>query len=142
MGATFASKEWIETWWLALRGSEAYREASHSWRYGPLALIVERSGSDPATAIIVDTHQGEARSVQHASVRETDRLPFVLSASAQRWQQVLEGKVDLVDAMLQGRIRVRGDLPTFTRERSALSAMIAVGGHIDTDYPVVEAPTR
>ena len=60
---------------------------------------------------------------------------YVVSAPFSRWRDVLEGHLDPVRGMMQGKLRVRGDLPTILRYVNAANELVHLTGSVETSYP-------
>lgn len=134
---TFATSDWISDFSTALGESADVLTASVSWVFGPLVLLVD--GDDElgfqTAAIRVDLHDGASRSVRTIPARDVARAPFVLGGSVERWKSVFASKLSMVDAVLDSRLRLSGDLPTIARHRDLLDAIAAAGGSLDTSWP-------
>ncbi len=60
---------------------------------------------------------------------------YVISAPYSRWREVLEGDLDPIRGMMQGKLRVQGDLPTIIRYVSAANELVHLTGTVDTQFP-------
>lgn len=134
---TFAASDWTSDLATALDGSAAVRTASVSWVFGPLVLVVDADQElgFEATAIRLDLHEGSSRGVRTIPARDASRSPFVFTASLARWRSIFASELSLVDAVLDSRVRLAGDLPTIARHRDLLDAVAAAAGSVDTAWP-------
>ena len=48
---------------------------------------------------------------------------------------MVEGELDPIKGMMQGKLRVRGDLPTIVRYVKAANELVRLTGLIDTEFP-------
>lgn len=134
---TFAASDWTSDFAAALDGSADVRTASASWVFGPIVLVVD---ADPelgteTTAIRLDLHAGTSRGVRTVPPRDASRAPFVLGGSVARWKSIFGSELSIVDAVLDSRLRLAGDLPTIARHRELLDAVAAAGGSVETAWP-------
>ena len=60
---------------------------------------------------------------------------FVISAAYRRWKDVVRGELDPVRAMMQGKLRVRGDLPKILRSVQAANELVVLCGDVPTRFP-------
>ena len=60
---------------------------------------------------------------------------YVISAPYSRWREVLEGDLDPIRGMMQGKLRVQGDLPTIIRYVSAANELVHLTGTVVTEFP-------
>ena len=58
-----------------------------------------------------------------------------LTAPYSRWKDVVQGELDPIKGMMQGKLRVRGDLPTIVRYVQAANELVRLTGRIDTQFP-------
>jgi putative sterol carrier protein len=65
----------------------------------------------------------------------TDAAAYILTAPYSRWKDVVEGELDPIKGMMQGKLRVRGDLPTIVRYVKAANELVRLTGLIDTEFP-------
>lgn len=136
--AQFASSEWIDQLWAALRSDEVARREGATWTFGPLVMVIEAqtdTSFNQTAAMQLDLHEGEARDLRSVESAATDRVPFVLRATYDRWKQIFTDGSGIVDAVLQGRVQFKGDLPTLMRHRGLLDAIAAAAGRTATTFP-------
>jgi putative sterol carrier protein len=136
MTASFASAAWAEQLASQLQESARVRTESMSWVFGPLVLLVDADAEHglEATGIRIDLHEGAVRGVEVIPAADAVRAPFVLGGSLARWKTVFGGSLDIVDAVLDSRLRAVGDLPTLARHRDLLASIAAAGGAVDTAW--------
>jgi len=143
MSASFASAAWVDSLATALQGSAKVRTESMSWVFGPLLLVVDADAEHglEATGIRIDLHEGSVDGVTLVSPQDERVLaPFSIGGSLARWKAAFAGSLDLVDAILESKLRVRGDLPTITRHRALLAAIAATGGEVETSWQDEQEP--
>ena len=59
----------------------------------------------------------------------------MLSAPYTRWKDILLGELDPIKGMMQGKLKVRGDLPTIVRYVRAANELVRLTGEVDTVFP-------
>jgi putative sterol carrier protein len=59
----------------------------------------------------------------------------VIRAPYSRWKDVLRGDLDPVKGMMQGKLRVQGDLPTIVRYVRAANELVRLTGTVETEFP-------
>jgi hypothetical protein len=145
MSATFASQEWADSFAVHLRDDAQVRTESVTWIFGPLLLQVEPDAElgFEGAVLRLDLFEGDLRSITLVTPAEAERSPFVLTGSFARWKTIFGGQLAIIDAVLQSRLVVRGDLPTLTRHRALLDAITRVAASLDTVWhdEQVEATT-
>ena len=135
----FPSKEWTAALRIALNNDRAYREVGKVWTFGAVAMIVRSdpaNGVEQAAGVILDVHAGECRSARF--VEGTDDPPeaeFVIVASYARWKEVIEGKLDPIKGMMEGKLKLtRGHLPTIIRFVEPSRLVVSSASKVPTDF--------
>ncbi len=135
----FPSEEWTAAYKIALNNDRAYREAGKSWTFGSVAMIVR---SDPANgirqdaAMILDVHRGECRGARFAEgIEDPEDAEFVIVASYAHWKDVIQGKLDPIRGMMEGKLKLaRGHLPTIIRYVESSRQLVASASKVPTDF--------
>jgi putative sterol carrier protein len=133
----FATDPWFQDFIARINASDAYKEAAATWE-GDIAFVIEAEPDKGVPETVwgwLDLWHGECRGggVVDASKGETAR--YVISAPYSRWREVLEGDLDPIRGMMQGKLRVRGDLPTIVRYVTAANELVHLTGTVDTQFP-------
>ena len=135
----FPSKEWTAAYKVALNHNRAYREAGKLWKFGPVAIIVRcdpASGLEQDACVVLDVHEGQCRDAQF--IEGTDdpaHAKFVIAGSYARWKDIIEGKLDPIKAMMQGKLKLtRGHLPTIIRRVESARQLVVSACRVPTDF--------
>jgi putative sterol carrier protein len=130
-----------DLWFQALVGeinaSSEYREAAASWE-GDIAFRVE---AEPDRGLpedvwgLLDLWHGECRSGGVIDGQRAERSAYVIAAPYSRWKDVVLGELDPVRAMMQGKLRVQGDLPTIVRYVRAANELVHLCSQVETTFP-------
>ncbi len=133
----FPSDPWFQAFVGVINASERYREAAADWE-GDVAFAIEAEPDKGVPETVygwLDLWHGECRA---GGVVDEDRAAasrYVIRAPYSRWRDVLEGDLDPVRGMMQGKLRVRGDLPTILRYVNAAHELVHLTGTVETRYP-------
>lgn len=133
----FASQEWLDEYKARINRSEAYAEAAAGWE-GAVAYVFdpEPDRSWPETThVLMDLEHGECRDARLTDRDEAERAPFVIRGPYTRWKQVVTRQLDPVKAMMQGKLRVSGDLATLVRYVDAANELVNIAASIPTQFP-------
>jgi putative sterol carrier protein len=133
----FATEEWLETYRERVNASPAYREAAATWE-GDLAWVFEAEPDKnwPETKFaIMDLWHGECRDAREVTEAEADAAPFLIRAPYSRWKQIVKKELDPIKGMMQGKLRLRGDLPTIVRYVKASNELVNLAAEIPTEFP-------
>jgi len=74
-------------------------------------------GLEQDAGIVLDVHEGECRDARFVE-GESDPADaeFVIVGTYARWRDVIEGRLDPIKAMMEGKLKLaRGHLPTIIR---------------------------
>lgn len=131
------SDEFADAFKDEINKSGAYRQAAKGWKW-TVGLIVEaepEKNVPDSTGLLLDLWEGEARSVRVVSPEEAAGSDFVITASYTRWKQVMQKELDATKGMMQGKLKLKGDLPTIVRYTRASQEMTECTTRIDVQYP-------
>jgi putative sterol carrier protein len=137
----FGTQEWLDEYRARINASASYREAAATWE-GELAFgfDAEPDHNWPDTRYaVMDLWHGECRNAREADQAEADAAPFLISAPYSRWKQVVRGELDPIKGMMQGKLKLRGDLPTIVRYVKASNELVNLASAIPTEFPDEEA---
>jgi len=133
----FASQAWFDAFVAEINASSDYREMATDWE-GDIAFRIlaepDRGVPDDLWGYL-DLWHGECRGGRVIEASEADAAAYALTAPYSRWKDVVEGELDPIKAMMQGKLRVRGDLPTIVRYVKAANELVRLTGLIDTEFP-------
>lgn len=135
--ARFPSEEWVALFVEAINGSQRYREAAASWE-GDIAFVFEAEpdrGLPEDVVAWLDLWHGECRSGRIVSAEEGAAARYVVRAAYSRWKDVLRGDLDPIKGMMQGKLKLRGDLPTMIRYVKAANELVTLTGSVPTEFP-------
>lgn len=133
----FPRDEWFHALAGKIADSQAYREAASDWE-GDIAFVIE---ADPERGVPhdvwghLDLWHGTCRSGTVVTPERGADAEFVISATFRRWKDVVRGELDPVRAMMQGKLRVRGDLPKILRYVQAAHELVVICGTVPTRFP-------
>ena len=133
----FASDLWFQDLIVRINASAEYREAAASWE-GDIAFLVEAEPDRGMPADVwglLDLWHGECRGGGVVSPDRGEACAYVIRAPYSRWREVVMGDLDPVRAMMQGKLKVRGDLPTIVRYVRAANELVDLTGQIETQVP-------
>lgn len=134
-----ASPEWIAELSTALATSAYVRADAGTWTHGPITLTVDADDarSFAGASVVLDPRDGSITA--SAGPRLT---PFGFSGSLDRWNAIFAGSTNMVDAALESKLHVRGDLPSLVRHRGLFDAVAKVAGELTTTWPDKPEPAK
>ena len=137
MGYKAFTPEWAEAFKEELNKSDTYRSAGKGWKW-TVGLVTEAEpdkGVPEDIGLFLDLFEGEARAVRVTTADEAKGCDFVITAPYSRWKEVMKKELDPTKAMLQGKLKLKGDLPTIVRYTKASQEMTECTTRIQTEFP-------
>jgi putative sterol carrier protein len=136
MGIPFFSEEWVTAYKEAINTNAAYKTAAAEWTYGVVALICK---ADPPAmprelGVWLDLDRGICREAKVVTTEQAMKAPFCITGDYARWKQVLKKELDPIKGMMQGKLKLKGDLPTIVRQVQAAQELVNSGGTLDTKF--------
>ncbi|MEX0991499.1 MAG: SCP2 sterol-binding domain-containing protein [Actinomycetota bacterium] len=135
--ARFASEDWWRDYIARINGSSAYREVSATWE-GAVAFGIgaEPDKSFPETVWgILDLWHGECRGGGVVPAEEGEAASYVIRAPYSRWKSVVRRELDPIKGIMQGKLKLQGDLPTIIRYVKAAQELVLLVGEVPTEFP-------
>ena len=68
------------------------------------------------------------------SVAEAMKAPFCITGDYGRWKQVLRKELEPIKGMMQGKLKLKGDLPTIVRAVQAAQELVNSAAKLDTKF--------
>jgi putative sterol carrier protein len=114
-----------------------YQEAAADWE-GDIAFLVEAEPDKGVATDVwgyLDLWHGACRGGGVVEAQKGQTAQYVIRAPYSRWKEVVQGDLDPVRAMMQGKLRVQGDLPTIVRNVRAANELVDLTSKVDTVFP-------
>ena len=139
MSHPFPSEPWTQAYVEAVNGNEVYRESGKDWTHGAVAMVVESDpslGIDEDVAMILDVHEGVCRGAQYVTGQHgVQGTPFVIVADYAQWKNVIEGNLDPIKGMMEGKLRLtHGHLPTMIRFVESSRQLVVSAKNVPTKF--------
>ena len=134
---TFPSDAWFQRFIELINGSSEYAEAAGDWE-GDVSLLIEAEPDKQVRDDVwawLDLWHESCRGGGLVDGERGARAAFVIRAPYSRWKEIVLGRLEPVKAMMQGKLRVQGDLPAIVRQIRAVNELVHLAGQIDTTFP-------
>lgn len=134
--AEFPSEEWMKEYVTRINDSADYKEASATWE-GDVSYVIEAEPDKGVPEDVwawLDLHHGECREGKLVSPDEGEKARFVIRAPYSRWKEVIRRELDPVKGMMQGKIKLKGDLPTIVRYVKAANELVNLAASVPTEF--------
>ena len=133
----FPTHEWFQHYVEQINGSEEYQAAAAEWE-GDIAFLIlaEPDKNLPEDVYgYLDLWHGECRHAGVIAAEEAAEARYQITAPYTRWKDVLLGDLDPIKGMMQGKLKVKGDLPTIVRQVRSANELVRLTSEVDTVFP-------
>ena len=137
MAVAAFSPEWAQAFKDEINKSPVYRDAGKGWKW-TVGLVVEAEPDKnfpDSKGVVMDLFDGGARDITVGTAADAQRCDFVISAPYTRWKQVATKELDATKGMLQGKLKLKGDLPTIVRYTKASQEMTECTTRVPVIWP-------
>jgi putative sterol carrier protein len=137
MAYRFWSEGWIREYQKMINSSEEYKKSGATWTAGAVCLVVSANptvGFDREVGIWLGLHNGVCEEIKIVNLEEAQKAPFVITGDYSRWKQVVLGQLDPIQGMMQGKLKLKGDLPTIVRYVKASQDLVKCASKVDTQF--------
>jgi putative sterol carrier protein len=134
--APFPSQEWLTLYRQRINESFEYREAAATWE-GAIAFVFEAEpdhGVPEDLVALLDLWHGGCRAATMLEPGQTGDAPYVIRAPYSRWKEVLRGDLDPVKGMMQGKLKLEGDLAVIVRFVRAANKLVHLTMQVPTEF--------
>lgn len=135
--ALFPSEEWQKEYVELINTSQAYKEAAATWE-GDVTFCFE---AEPEKGVPEDVYSwndlwhGECRNWKYGVPKEDgEAAKFVIRAPYSRWKEVIRKELDPIKGMMQGKLKLVGDLPTIVRYVKASNELVNIAAEVPTEF--------
>ena len=134
MGMEFPSDEWIKALSDQLNESASYERSAKDWE-GDFVFIVRPDDAYPETAYLyLGLYHGKSPSAAMVGSQDERDVEFVIGAPFSTWRRVIEGKLDPIQGMMTGRLKLSGNLMKIMRYPKAAQEIVACCSKVPTDW--------
>jgi len=137
MSVKFGSDDWAKQFKDEVNKSSAYKAAAKGWKW-TVGLVVEAEPDKnfpESLGVVMDLYDGEARDIKVGPASDAQKCDFVITAPYSRWKQVSKKELDATKGMLQGKLKLKGDLPTIVRYTKASQEMTECTTRVPVEWP-------
>ncbi|MDD5712404.1 MAG: SCP2 sterol-binding domain-containing protein [Smithellaceae bacterium] len=125
---------WIAKYEQLLKNDELYKQVAATWE-GTVVLHISAApdlGLDEDLYIMMDLWHGECRSIRVVPKEAGEAGNYVIRGEYARWRQILLKELDPVKGLMQGKLKLKGELPTIVRYIKAAVRLVDVSASINT----------
>jgi len=132
----FGTDEWIDQFVKTLNDNEAYAEAAETWE-GDFLFIVwpnKEAGFDEEVVMWMDLWHGKCRGHALLPNRDAKETAFIYEGELANWQDIIEGRLDPIKALLTRKMKLTGDRAKVMRATRAAKELVRTAQMIKTEF--------
>jgi putative sterol carrier protein len=134
MPIKFPSDEWIKALSVELNASEAYAQSSATW-VGDFLFVVQPDAVYQETAYLyINVKEGKSSDAMQTSSLDEKKAMYTITAPYSIWRKVIEGKLDPLQSMFTGKLKVRGNMAQIQRNPRATTDFVICATKIPTEF--------
>ena len=129
--------EWTTAWEEILKASADFAEYNKGWE-GDIGCIMYK---DPNANVpedqylYLDFEDGRVNSIRMVDKETAENSKFVIYGDYIRWKQVALKELDAVKAMMQGKLKLKGNLPYVVKYLKGVQEAIRCLTEVDSKFP-------
>ncbi len=130
------SPEWVATFEKLVQEDDHYKQVAKTWEGTVVIHILAKpsAGLDKDLYMLMDLWHGDCRSVRLVPEEAGKNADYVLTGDLERWQSIMKKELDVVKGMMQGKVKLKGSLPTIVRFVKASIRLVELSAQVDTVF--------
>lgn len=134
MGLPAFKQEWVKAFVNACNNNKDYEDAAKTWE-GDFTFIVEPDGPlKERIAFWVDLWHGKARDGRELIGNDAVKAAYEVSGKYLNWVKVLKKELDPIQALMQGKLKLKGDMAKVMRAVKAAQQLVVSTTMVDTQF--------
>ncbi len=134
MAIKFPSDEWIKELSKKLNASASYAQVAASWEGDNTFIILPDADYADTVYLYINLQHGKASDARQLSSLEEQKALFTTSAPFNTWRRVLEGRLDPIQGIFSGKLKLIGSMAQVQRNPKATYELAKIAGQIDSDF--------
>jgi putative sterol carrier protein len=131
------TQEWMDAWKQKIVESQEYKEIAKNWE-GSVSITVN---ADPSKNVLqpvylfTDYWHGEVRDFFICDQAKAQTANFIMTGDYARWKQVAKKELDATKALMQGKLKLKGDLTYVVRNVKTVNKVVDILTEVNTLFP-------
>ncbi len=131
------TQEWMDAWKEKIAGSKEYKEIAKEWE-GSVGLICNPDPSKNVPEpiyLFTDYWHGDALDFLICDEAKAQTAKFIMTGDYTRWKQVAKKELDATKALMQGKLKLKGDLTYVVRMVKTINKVVDLLTEVETVWP-------
>ena len=131
------SDEWCSAWEQKVKDSKDFAVFNKGWE-GDIGCVMYK---DPDANVhedkylYLDFHDGVVNSIRMVDKETAENSKYVIYGDYVRWKQVAKKELDAVKAMMQGKLKLKGNLPYVVKYIKGVQESIRCLTEVESRFP-------
>ena len=130
----FPSDEWIKQLSKLLNLSESYHRSSKDWEGDFLFIIDPDKLYDKMAYLHLELYHGKSPGAAMVTEENLPETEFIINAPYSTWRKVIEGKLDPIQGMMTGQLKLKGDLMKIMRYPKGAQEIVSSCADVPTEW--------
>lgn len=134
MSYNFPSNEWIRALSDQLNETESYQRSAKDWE-GDFVFVIEPDDTYPGTDyLLLELYHGKSPGAELLDPENLPDTEYTINAPYTTWRKVIDGKLDPIQGMMTGQLKLQGDLMKVMRYPKAAQEIVSCCAKIPTNW--------
>jgi putative sterol carrier protein len=134
MAIKFPSDEWIKELSKKLNASASYAQVAASWEGDNTFIVLPDADYADTAYLYINLQHGKASDARQLKSPDEQKALFTTSAPFNTWRRVLEGRLDPIQGIFSGKLKLVGSMAQVQRNPKATYELAKIAGQIDSDF--------
>lgn len=137
--------EWVGAWEQFLKADPVYKSVALPDWEGAVVLHVVKNpdyGVDQDIYVYLDLHKDQCRSIRIVPSEFGKKGAYVITGSIDRWMAVGKKQLDVVKGMMQGKLKLKGNLPAIVRAIKPAVRLVDAAAEVGGSMPDEWSPEQ
>lgn len=128
--------EWVATYEKLIQEDEEYKESARKWEGTVVIHILANPplGLDTDMYMLMDLWHGDCRSVRVVPREVGEKGDYIITGELERWEAVMSKELDTIKGMMQGKLKLKGNLATIVRYVKASARLTELSTRIGAKF--------
>ncbi len=136
--------EWVAQYEKMIQEDAEYKEAAKTWEGSVVIHILPKPeiGLDKDIYMYMDLWHGDCNYVRIVPPEVGEAGDYVITGEYERWKAVMAKELDTVKGMMQGKLKLKGDLPSIVRSVKAAARLVDLSASTNPIFPDELGPDK
>jgi len=116
-----------------LSRSQAYAEAAATWE-GDFYFIADIPGAEKPALLYMDLWHGKCREAFEVTDESVKTPVFRMSANPATWKKVLTKKLDPIQGLMTGQLKLKGNMAMVMKSVKAAKELVEASTRVETEF--------